>query len=210
LSELTISIGEISMPSRIALGESFEKLRSYLENQKSKHRSIIFFMYLNQYKNSLKTPLNQRTMCFLIKNEKVLLGIQQTGFNQGKILGIGGVLEEEETLEHAVMRQCQEEIGITPTILENAGTLGFYFQKDPTPEIHNQQVNLFLCREWIGEIEKNNEMEAQWYGFEQIPFEKMQTDAKMWLAQALEAGKIEGEFLFDANLQVEEYNFKHI
>lgn len=165
-------------------------------------------MYLNQYKNSLKTPIIQGTLCFLVKDQKILLGLDKNDFTKGGVYGISGALEDEETQEHGAMRQCQEEVGVTLSKLEKVGTLSFYFQKAEKPELLNRQAHLFLSREWIGEIDF--ETGFQWYDFDSIPFEKMSSDTKMWLPQVLEGKVIEGEYLFDANNQVEEYNFKQI
>lgn len=68
-------------------------------------------MKISEYENVLKP--NNRTLCFLLDGDKVLLGLKKKGFGQGKWLGIGGKVEEGESVEEAAKREVKEEIGVT-------------------------------------------------------------------------------------------------
>ena len=78
---------------------------------------------LDEYKERLPEPLRQRTLCFLVKGEKVLLGKKKNGFGAGYWLGIGGKVEQSETLEEAVVRETLEEIGVRPNGITRVATL---------------------------------------------------------------------------------------
>ena len=56
----------------------------------------------------------QTTLLFLLKENQILLGMKKRGFGAGKYNGIGGKLEPDETVEQAMVRETQEEIGVTP------------------------------------------------------------------------------------------------
>lgn len=75
--------------------------------------------------------LSQRTVLFLIKEKKVLLGYKKTGFGQGNYLGIGGKQEKVETIKEAAAREAKEEIHITRSELQKVGDLTFLFSVNP-------------------------------------------------------------------------------
>ncbi|HET8669978.1 MAG TPA: NUDIX domain-containing protein, partial [Candidatus Saccharimonadales bacterium] len=44
-----------------------------------------------------------------------LLAMKKRGFGINKWNGVGGKVDEDETIEQAAIRECQEEITVTPT-----------------------------------------------------------------------------------------------
>ena len=51
------------------------------------------------------------TLTVFFKDNKVLLGEKKRGFAKGTLNGIGGKQDMGETIEQAMVRECQEEIG---------------------------------------------------------------------------------------------------
>jgi len=66
-------------------------------------------MSIDDHLKSLTAPLRKRTVCFLIDNERLLLGMKKRGFGKGNYLGIGGKVEQGETVIQAAIREYQEE-----------------------------------------------------------------------------------------------------
>ena len=56
--------------------------------------------------------MRDTTLCFLQKDNKLLLGMKKRGFGQGKYNGFGGKLQEGETIIQGVLRELKEECGI--------------------------------------------------------------------------------------------------
>jgi 8-oxo-dGTP pyrophosphatase MutT (NUDIX family) len=54
----------------------------------------------------------EATLCFLIRDAEILLGLKKVGFGQGKYGGFGGKVEAGETPEMAAVREMAEETGI--------------------------------------------------------------------------------------------------
>ena len=52
------------------------------------------------------------TLCLLISDGQVLLGMKKKSFGAGKWNGFGGKVEEGETVEAAAIREMEEESGI--------------------------------------------------------------------------------------------------
>ncbi len=142
----------------------------------------------------------QTTLLFLLKENQILLGMKKRGFGAGKYNGIGGKLEPDETVEQAMVRETQEEIGVTPTKYQKHGVLDFdmYYKGEHVLEV----VHIFTATEFDGEPQESDEMRPTWFMLDKIPLDQMyQTDAK-WLPLVLEKrGYFEGLFRFTGDLE---------
>lgn len=164
-------------------------------------------MNLAKYKKSTE-PLRQRTLCFLLRGNQVLLGLKKSGFGKGNWLGIGGKVEDGETLEEAMVREMLEEIEVQPLVIKRVATLNFYFPYVDEPHKWNQQVCAFTAREWLGEISETSEIMPQWFNREDIPLDSMWDDAQYWLPRVLQGENLTADFLFDTDLKVKEYKIR--
>ena len=139
--------------------------------------------------------MKQTTLCFLRKEDGVLLAMKKRGFGIGKWNGVGGKVKEGESIEDAAVREVQEEIGVTISTrdLRAMGTLHFRFENHPDWE---QTCNIFIIHRWEGEPSESEEMRPQWYREEAIPFDLMWVDDIHWLPLVLNEKKIKGSFTF--------------
>lgn len=144
--------------------------------------------------------MRQVTLCYLVTDDQVLLGMKKRGFGAGKWNGFGGKLGENETLETALIREIEEEIKVKALAqhLEKAGDIKFYFPKKPE---WDQQVHIFLLKNWEGEPSESEEMLPKWFDLQALPFDEMWADDPYWLADVLAGDKIRGEFHFADNGQ---------
>lgn len=142
------------------------------------------------------SKLRQATLCFLIKGSQLLLAMEKRGFGEGKWNGYGGKLAAGETIEAAALREMAEEIGVRAAAqnLEKAATLRFYFKNH---QAWNQQVHVYIVRQWSGEPAESEEMRPRWFAFEDIPYGEMWVDDKLWLPQVLQGKRVEAEFYFN-------------
>lgn len=127
--------------------------------------------------------------------------MKKRGFGEGRWNGFGGKVMPDETIEEAAKREMQEESGVEVQGLEKMGVLEFEFQGDP--EI--LQVHIFRARDFSGEPTESEEMKPRWYHVDEIPFDSMWPDDKLWLPLFLEGKKFEGKFLFGPEDSVLEY-----
>ena len=72
-------------------------------------------------------PRQLANLCFIVKDGRVLLIRKKRGLGAGKINGPGGKLEPGETALAAAIREVQEEIGVTPLLIEDRGVVRFQF-----------------------------------------------------------------------------------
>lgn len=148
-------------------------------------------------------PLRQVTLCFLIKDNQVLLALKKRGFGKDKWNGVGGKPNPGENIKETAIRETQEEIGVTPKTLKRVATLNFYFPADSEKLSWNQQVSVFLVDSWEGEPEESEEMRPAWFKYSEIPYKDMWADDKHWLPKILAGKSLKGNFTFnsDENLQ---------
>ncbi len=140
--------------------------------------------------------MKQTTLCFLLKDDKVLLAMKKRGFGAGKWNGVGGKIEEGETSVAAAAREVKEEIGIivAPEDLQEVGTLDFDFSDNYE---WAQVCTVFVARTWKGDPIESEEMRPQWYPQNVLPFQAMWVDDPHWLPLVLSGKKIKGKFLFE-------------
>lgn len=144
--------------------------------------------------------MKQLTLLFLLKKGRVLLAMKKRGFGAGRWNGVGGKLDPGETIEEALVRECQEEILVTPTAYEKAAEIIFHEQHEG--EQKTMQVHVYTCTSWTGKPAETEEMSPKWFDVTDIPYEDMWPDDPFWLPQVLAGKKLICEFELDANDQI--------
>lgn len=120
------------------------------------------------------------TLLFLRREGQILLAMKKRGFGINKWNGVGGKLDEGETREQAAVRECQEEIGVTPKNMQLAGEIDF----TDLPDVHHY-CHVYTTAEWEGEPAETEEMRPEWFNIEDIPYKSMWPDDELWLPTLL-------------------------
>ncbi len=133
------------------------------------------------------------TLCFPLRDGKILLGMKKRGFGSGWWNGFGGKVEPNETIEQAAVREVHEESGITGGNLQKHGVIEFTFAHDPKI----LEVHVFKLTDFDGTPIESDEMEPRWFEISEIPYDDMWSDDKYWLPLLLEGKMFRGSFVFD-------------
>jgi 8-oxo-dGTP pyrophosphatase MutT (NUDIX family) len=130
--------------------------------------------------------------------------MKKRGFGEGRWNGVGGKLEDGESIEAAMRRETQEEICVTPIQYEQVADLHFdeYFKGAPTV----MNVHVFIAREWDGEPTESEEMRPEWFDVERIPYDDMWPDDPYWLPQVLYGQIITADFTLDQDDAIVSHN----
>jgi 8-oxo-dGTP diphosphatase len=134
------------------------------------------------------------TLCFVVQGPNVLMIRKKRGLGAGKINGVGGKLEAEETAEDCVVREAQEELGITPTDPVKRGELHFQFLDGL-----KLFCTVFVATRFLGTPCETSEAIPLWFKLDDIPFHEMWEDDILWLRQVLEGKSVRGFFKFDGD-----------
>jgi mutator protein MutT len=124
------------------------------------------------------------TLLFLRRDNQLLLAMKKRGFGASKWNGVGGKVEDGESYEQGAIRECQEEIGVTPLGLRAVGELHFFDLPDVEHYCH-----VYTCDSWEGEPDETEEMAPKWFDTTAIPYDQMWPDDEFWLPLLL-AGKL--------------------
>lgn len=137
------------------------------------------------------------TLVFLIKEGQILLAMKKRGFGANRYNGVGGKLEPNESMEAALVREAQEEIGVRPVNFWKVAEHEFTQMEGSAP--WRMYVHVYLCDKWEGTPIETEEMRPEWFGIEDIPYYEMWQGDEYWLPQVLSGSKVNGRYIFDQN-----------
>lgn len=150
----------------------------------------------------------RRTLLFLLKDNEILLAVKKRGFGEGLWNGVGGKIESGETIEQALVRECQEEIEVTPVSYSQVAELDFYGGTKAEP--WHLQIFAYFCNNWQGEPVETEEMAPKWYKLTDLPYAYMWDDDKYWLPLVLKGKKLKANFNFNENNTVVSNNILEV
>lgn len=104
--------------------------------------------------------LEKTVLCYLQKDEFILMLYRNKKINDinfGKWIGVGGHIEEEETIEQALKREVYEETGCVLVEYNKRGIVDFYYN-----DVFKEKMYIFTSNEFVGEISKCDEGELSW------------------------------------------------
>lgn len=139
------------------------------------------------------------SLLFLLREGEILLAMKKRGLGAGHYNGAGGKVEPGETVEQAAIRECEEEIGVTPLSINKVAEIQF---EEVTEDKVAISCHVYVCYEWEGEPIETEEMNPKWFNIRDIPFDTMWADDIYWLPLVLVGRKLKATFTFGKNDQV--------
>jgi len=139
-------------------------------------------------------PSERAVIVYITDREqgKLLLIVKKTGLGKGKINAPGGRIEQGESPVQAAVRECQEEVSMTPLSPEKRMELRFQFTSG-----YSLYGEAFFTDSWEGEPRASVEADPFWRDLDKLPWENMWEDDRYWLPQALAGKKLRGYYVFD-------------
>ena len=140
------------------------------------------------------TPDRKCVIVFIVdnRNKKILLIDKKTGFGAGKVNGPGGGIEKGETAAQAAVRECREEVFLTPLNPEKRAELYFQFVSG-----YRLLCEAFFSYDWNGIEAESAEAKPFWCDLDKIPWEQMWEDDRIWLPLTLDGKKVRGFYICD-------------
>jgi 8-oxo-dGTP diphosphatase len=142
----------------------------------------------------------QATVCFILKNNEVLLLKKSRGlFGQGKWNAPGGKILRNEEPEACAIREVFEETQLIVEKIEQVGLL--YFYKNSQRGSPEWTVYAFLARQFDGIVTGGREGQLQWFNIDALPFDEMWEDDQYWCRRALRGTPLEGWFYYSGEFE---------
>lgn len=134
---------------------------------------------------------------FIQSGDEVLLIHKKRGLGKGKINAPGGKLEEGESFREAAIRECQEEVGLTPLNPHKVGELRFRFMDG-----YSLYGEVFWAYDYRGIARETDEADPFWCPLHSIPYQSMWRDDPLWLPLVIQGFHIAGWFDFDGDIML--------
>jgi 8-oxo-dGTP diphosphatase len=134
------------------------------------------------------------TLVFVMREDEILLIDKKTGLGKGKVNGPGGKVEPGETPEQCAIRECHEELGITVSSLEYCGEHRFQFVDG-----YSIHVYVYRTREFEGVPTESREARPLWVKVDEIPYDQMWADDRLWLPMLIRGERFQTRWIFDGD-----------
>ena len=111
--------------------------------------------------------MKNTTLCYIEKDGRYLMlhrSSRKNDGSQGKWMGIGGHFEEGESPYDCVCREVNEETGLTLNLPVYRAIVTF-----DSDEYESEQMHLFTCTDFSGELGECNEGELHWIDKKDVP-----------------------------------------
>jgi len=142
-------------------------------------------------------PAERAALCFIVEGGRILLIHKKRGLGKGKVNGPGGRIEKGESAREAAVRETREEVGLTPTGLEERGEVWFQFVDG-----YALHATIFAASGAEGTLKETDEANPFWADVAKIPFDDMWKDDSMWLPWLLERRRFRGLFHYDGDRMI--------
>ncbi|MFK7958025.1 MAG: 8-oxo-dGTP diphosphatase [Lysobacterales bacterium] len=140
------------------------------------------------------------TLLFVVRDGQILLIRKKRGLGAGKINGPGGKLDPGETPEACAIRECQEELHITPLEPQYVGQHLFQFVDG-----YSIHVWVYMCSGYEGEATETDEAIPLWFPLDEIPYDEMWEDDRLWLPLMLDGKSFLARYIFDDDAMVDHH-----
>lgn len=140
------------------------------------------------------SPVQRATLCFVVRDGRILLIHKKRGIGAGKINGPGGRIADGESPRECAIREVREEVCVTPTGVLESGWLCFQFADG-----FSIDCRVFRASGIVGEPRETDEAVPLWVGVDEIPYERMWEDDRLWMPFLLEGRRFAGRVLFDGD-----------
>jgi 8-oxo-dGTP diphosphatase len=132
------------------------------------------------------------TLLFIVQEGRVLLIHKRRGHGAGRINAPGGKLEPGETPLACALRETQEETGVVALGATLRAEMRFLDRDGP-----DWLGYVFVASGARGTAVDTPEAAPIWFALDDIPYERMWPDDRLWVPRVLAGETLRGDFLFE-------------
>lgn len=136
-------------------------------------------------------PKERATLLFVVRDGHILLIHKKRGIGAGKVNGPGGRIDVGESALESAIREVYEEVRVIPTGIRQMGELKFQFTDG-----HSILCYVFTATDCDGHPADTEEATPLWTPIDQIPYDRMWEDDRIWMPLLLKGVPFQGRALF--------------
>ncbi len=137
-------------------------------------------------------PKERATLVYLARGDSVLLIRKLRGHGAGKVNAPGGRIEPGESAEACAIREVAEEVGIRVQTLELRALLRY----DDPAESFAMAGFAFVSADFLGAPSPSAEADPFWCRIDEVPYDEMWENDRIWLPRVFEGERIRADFRF--------------
>ena len=137
-------------------------------------------------------PSERATLVYLARGDSVLLIRKLRGHGEGKVNAPGGRIEAGESAKACAIREVREEVGIRVQALALRALLRY---DDPTEGLAMAGY-AFVSSDFRGAHARTAEADPFWCRMDEIPYDEMWENDRIWLPRVLRGERIRADFRF--------------
>lgn len=137
------------------------------------------------------------TLLFIIdtENQRLLVGEKKRDVCKGYWNGIGGKVNPGETVEQAMVRECQEEANVTPTDFTKRGVI--HYDKYIKGEHVFANMHVYIAKSFTGHIKDSDEMRLEWVHRSELKDKVFSPGDEYWLPDVLKGFYVDATLAYD-------------
>lgn len=140
----------------------------------------------------------ETTLCYIEKDDCYLMLLrnkEKDDINHNKWLGIGGHIEINETPEECMIREANEETGLSLLNINKRGTIYFH-----SGDLH-EKMHLFTCNSFVGNLIECDEGTLKWIPIKEVPNLNLWEGDKVFLKELVSNDNyFEMSFYYDGDI----------
>lgn len=144
-------------------------------------------------------PRDTVAIAYVVTDGQVLLIHKKRGLGAGKINAPGGRLEPGETPAQAAVREVHEEVGLTIT----HGLRKVGIQRHQFVDGLRLLIHVFLADRATGPLTETDEARPFWVPTDDVPYDRLWADNRLWLPAVLRGAWADGRYIFDDDAMVD-------
>lgn len=143
--------------------------------------------------------MKETNLCYLFRPGQVLLAMKKRGFGAGKWNGPGGKANPGETPVEALVREVQEEVGVTVRMPDDRGVIEFVYEGKPD---WTTRCRIFSSSAFDGDPMESEEMRPQWFPLDAVPYPEMWESDRVWFPQLLAGEQVAYRLYFNNDVKL--------
>ncbi|CAN5191435.1 hypothetical protein BH09PAT1_BH09PAT1_6760 [soil metagenome] len=145
--------------------------------------------------------MQQAILCFLIRDDEILLAESNYRPDKKTWNGITGFVTDTKKLDYDTSKILFDAIKVRTyaSDLKKVGVMHLYTISDEHIQEKALTQSIFICKKWQGEPRFAGNFRPRWYTFDTIPYDDMFEDTKEWLPKIIDGEKLIIEILSQTN-----------